>query len=108
MGGSDKTLKITGGIMPRRKPTVLKRQRQEEKKKKRNRIEKSKIKTSVKKAKQAVLNQTEKAEESVRKALRTIDKAKSKNVIHKNTAARKKSRLAKFRNKYIEQSKQSI
>lgn len=35
------------------------------------------------------------AEAKLRDAVRTIDKAVSKGVVHKNTAARKKSRLAK-------------
>ncbi|HNS31838.1 MAG TPA: 30S ribosomal protein S20 [bacterium] len=87
--------------MPVRKPTVLKRQRQEEKKKKRNKIEKSKIKTIIKKARESVLNQDEKAGEKIKNALRSIDTAMAKNSIHKNTASRKKSRLAKFRNKYM-------
>jgi len=86
--------------MPERKPTVLKKQRQEEKRRLRNKREKAKIKTVLKKAKESVLNQNEESEEKVKKALRTIDKAHSKNILHKKTASRKKSRLAKFRNKY--------
>ncbi len=93
--------------MPVRKATVLKRQRQEDKKKKRNKMEKSKIKTIIKKTKESLLNQSEKCEDAARKALRSIDKAKAKGVIHKNTAARKKSRLAKFGNKYKVKTSQS-
>ena len=35
------------------------------------------------------------ASEAMRKAMSALDKAAKKNVLHKNTAARKKSRLAK-------------
>lgn len=86
--------------MPVRKPTVLKRQRQEEKKKLRRKSGKSKIKTIIKKTKQSVLSQDENAGENIKKALKAIDKACSKKIIPKNTASRKKSRLAKFSNKY--------
>jgi small subunit ribosomal protein S20 len=86
--------------MPERKPTVLKKQRQEEKRRLRNKREKSKIKTVLKKAKESVLNQDEKSGEKIKNALRTIDKAHAKNILHKRTASRKKSRLAKFKNKY--------
>jgi len=39
----------------------------------------------------------------VKKAYKMIDKAAAKGVIHKNTAARKKSGLAHFINKYGKQ-----
>jgi len=41
----------------------------------------------------------EKARGDLQKALRTIDKIETKGVIHKNTANRKKSRLAKALNR---------
>ncbi len=37
----------------------------------------------------------QKAAEAMRKAMAALDKAAKKNVLHKNTAARKKSRMAK-------------
>jgi small subunit ribosomal protein S20 len=57
---------------------------------------KSSVKTSVRKVVDAVAtNKTEAATELLSKASSTIDKAVTKGVLHKNTAARKKSRLAK-------------
>ena len=57
---------------------------------------KSSVKTSVRKVSDAVAtNQVDSAKELLSNAASTIDKAVSKGVIHKNTAARKKSRLAK-------------
>ncbi|MCK9266784.1 30S ribosomal protein S20 [bacterium] len=93
--------------MSGKKASVLKRQRQDEKRSARNKFEKTRIKTAIKKAKTAVLDQTEQSDENVKKALRMLDKAKGKNVIHKNTAARKKSRLAKFQNKFKTESEKS-
>lgn len=56
---------------------------------------KSSLKTTIKKTLQAIENNDASAEESVNNAYKKIDQAVSKNTIHKNTAARKKSRLAK-------------
>jgi len=86
--------------MAKRSPSVLKRQRQEEKRRMRNKMIKSRVKTFIKKAKEAILNNQENAEEYLREAIKEIDKAAAKGVIHKNTAARKKSRLMLFYNKY--------
>ena len=83
-----------------RKATVLKRQRQEEKKKMRNKMVKSKIKTLTKKVKDSVLKNDKNLSVSLKEPFKEIDKAASKGIIHKNTASRKKSRLAKFVNKF--------
>ncbi|MBN1445996.1 MAG: 30S ribosomal protein S20 [Candidatus Omnitrophica bacterium] len=83
-----------------RKPSVMKRQRQEARRRTRNRMKKAAVKTAVKETKKAVLNQDEKSAELLKKACKSIDRAAAKGVIHKNAAARKKSRLAKFKNKY--------
>jgi small subunit ribosomal protein S20 len=61
---------------------------------------KSKFKTAVKVTKQAVTaGDSNSAVENLKKAMSAIDKAVKKNVLHKNTASRKKSRLAKSINK---------
>lgn len=61
---------------------------------------KSKFKAAVKVTKQSVVaGDSAKAVEQLKKAFSTIDKAVKKNVLHKNTASRKKSRLAKAINK---------
>jgi len=60
---------------------------------------KTSVKTAVKKFDEALVAGVEKAQESLQKAYKTIDMAATKGVVHKNTAARKKSRLAKRLNK---------
>lgn len=84
----------------KRKATVLKKQRQEARKRNYNRIEKAKTKTAVKGVRKSILAQDGKSEELLKKTNKNIDKSAAKGIIHKNTAARKKSRLAKFRNKF--------
>ena len=62
----------------------------------RNVAAKSAIKTAVKKVLLAVKEgQTEEAKAALSLAYKLYDKAVGKGVLHKNTAARKKSRLAK-------------
>jgi len=56
---------------------------------------KSAMRTTVKKAEQALATGAENAQELVVAASKALDKAASKGIIHKNAAARKKSRLAK-------------
>ena len=59
---------------------------------------KSAMRTTVKKAEQALANNAENAKELVLAASKALDSAASKGLIHKNAAARKKSRLAKKAN----------
>ena len=62
----------------------------------RNKSIKSAVKTAVKKVDAAVaLKDKEAASNALVEAISTIDKAASKGVYHKNTAARKVSRLSK-------------
>ena len=61
----------------------------------RNRRIKSTVKTAVKKFQEAAAQAPEESREALIKAQKTIDKAVSKGVLHKNSAARKKSRLTK-------------
>lgn len=66
----------------------------------RNKSIKSKVKTEIKKVYAAVeANDKAKAQESLLVAISEIDKAKSKGIFNKNTAARKISRLSKLVNK---------
>ncbi len=69
-----------------------------EKKAARNASAKSSLRTSVKKAKLAVANHDEASAETVKAACIKLDKAAAKGLIHKNTAARKKSRMTKALN----------
>ncbi|HWL13100.1 MAG TPA: 30S ribosomal protein S20 [Ureibacillus sp.] len=59
---------------------------------------KSAMRTTVKKAEQALANNADNASELVVAASKALDSAASKGLIHKNAAARKKSRLAKKAN----------
>jgi len=74
----------------------IKRNRQNAKRQERNRGVKSALKTSQKKVHGAVAEgDLEAATTAQREAARSLDKAASKGVVHKKTAARRKSRLAK-------------
>ena len=74
----------------------IKRNRQNEKRRVRNRTVRSEINTRSKAALTAVEHDDDGATaEALRLAVKRIDKAASKGVIHKNTAARRKSRLAR-------------
>ena len=67
----------------------------------RNVAVKSSIKTAVKKVIAALKEDTSKVQELLSNAYKLLDKSVSKGVLHKNTAARKKSRLTKFVNKTL-------
>ena len=70
-----------------------------EKKNSKNASQKSALRTSVKKAKVAIEAKDENAAAAVKVASVDLDKAASKGLIHKKTASRKISRLAKALNK---------
>ncbi len=76
--------------------SALKRQKQDEKRNRRNVHTRSTLKTLIKRVSLAVeAKDIEKAKNALAEAIRAIDKAKSKGVIHRNTASRKVSRLKK-------------
>jgi len=60
-----------------------------------NRLVRAKVKDTLKGARMAIVAGDKDAAEKVSKAYRELDIAAKKNVIHKNKAARLKSRLAK-------------
>ena len=64
-----------------------------------NKAIKSNLKTVVKKADAAIAANAAEKDAVVKVAVSTIAKAQSKGVLHKNTAARKISRMAKRNNK---------
>lgn len=64
----------------------------------RNKVIKSDLKTALKKANAAVAEGADNKEETVKVAIKKVDMACSKGIIHKNKAARKKSQLAKSLN----------
>ena len=74
----------------------IKRNRQNEKRSERNKTVRTALKTSTKKARAAVgAGDAEAATAQQREAARSLDKAVAKGIVHKRTAARRKSRLAK-------------
>jgi small subunit ribosomal protein S20 len=73
----------------------IKRNLQNEKARVRNKAVRSELKTRVKAATVAAETGAENSTEALRLAVKRIDKAAAKGVIHKNAAARKKSRLVR-------------
>jgi small subunit ribosomal protein S20 len=79
-------------------PSAEKRMRQEIKRRAHNRSVKSLVKTQISKARHAIAASNvdhEAAEAAVRVAVSELDRAAKKGVLHKNNAARRKSRLMK-------------
>lgn len=70
-----------------------KRWRQSEKRRLRNRSVRSAVRTAVRKAVEAIQTDASNTEMAVRQAIRALDKAAEKGIIHRNAAARRKSRL---------------
>jgi len=73
----------------------IKRNKQNEKRRLRNKAVRSELKTRTKVATTAAEEGAENADELARLAIKRLDKAAAKGVIHKNQAARRKSRLVK-------------
>ena len=79
-----------------RHPQQIKRERQDIKRRARNINNMSRLRTTIKK----VLSSTEKkeVEKIYNTAVKYIDKAVSKNLIHKNTGSRRKSQITRHLN----------
>jgi len=76
--------------------SALKRQRQNEKRRLYNKSYRSRARTFVKKARATIASgDLAAAKEATRLAIQDLDKAARRGVIHKNNAARRKSRLMK-------------
>ena len=73
--------------------SAIKRIKTSAKKKTRNGLVLAPAKSAYKKANKALANSDEKSLETVKTAIKNIDKAKSKGLIHKNKAARQKQKL---------------
>jgi small subunit ribosomal protein S20 len=71
----------------------IKRNRQTIKRQARNKAVRSELRTRTKRAISAVEEGAENGDEALRLAIKRIDKAAAKGVIHKNQAANRKSRL---------------
>jgi len=81
-------------------PSAIKRHRQSLKRRARNRDTKSRIRTLMKKAKQAIeMKDQEAVSVQLRQANRALDKAVSKGILTRNTASRWFSRLSQLANR---------
>ncbi len=76
-----------------------KRNRQNKKRRELNRVWRGGSRTAVKKARLAIEGGAEDSAEALRVAVRALDKAANKGIIHKNNASRRKSRLMLALNK---------
>lgn len=63
-----------------------------------NTIKKSALRTAVKKCGEAIEKKDASASDVLNATVSIIDKAAAKNILHKNTAARRKSKLARALN----------
>lgn len=80
--------------------------RQSEKRRLLNRDQRSALRTAVKKVRKAATEgDTDAAQTAFRHAVKKLDQAAAKNLIHKNTAARTKSRLSHLLKKQAEAAK---
>lgn len=75
--------------------SAIKRTKTNETRRIRNAGQKSSLRASIKSVENAAANQESNAKELLQSAIKKLDKAVSKGLLHKNTAARKKSRLTK-------------
>ena len=80
--------------MPNTK-SAAKALRVSERRRLRNKSTKSAVKTYVRTAEESIADGELNSAEAVRKAISALDKAAEKDIIHKNNAARRKSRLMK-------------
>jgi small subunit ribosomal protein S20 len=78
--------------------SAIKRMKQSEKRRQRNRAVRSAIRSSVKAARGALTAKSPEGKVAVAEAIRTLDRAVSRGVLHRNTAARRKSVLARALN----------
>ena len=75
--------------------SAIKRIKQSEKRRQRNRATRSTIRSAVKAAQAAGDAKLPESTAAVNEAIRTLDRAVSRGVMHRNTVARKKSALAR-------------
>jgi small subunit ribosomal protein S20 len=77
----------------------IKRNRQNDKQRLRNRVYRGEARIAVKAARTTIEEGIPESKEALKQAISALDKAAEQGVIHKNNAARRKSRLAKAYNK---------
>lgn len=79
--------------------SAIKRNKQNEKRRLRNRVVRGRARTFINKARVAIeAGDKETADVQVKNAIKALDKAAEKGVIHINNASRRKSRLMKLYN----------
>jgi len=80
--------------------SAIKRLRSAERRHLRNRMHRGRARTAVKKARLLIeAGRLEEARDAVRAAVSALDKAAEKGILHKNNAARRKSRLMRELNR---------
>jgi small subunit ribosomal protein S20 len=85
--------------------SAIKRIRSSERRRKINQVHRSRARTYVKRARRLIASgQIEEAETVTHQAVRALDKAAQKGIIHKNNAARRKARLVKRLNQAKQQA----
>lgn len=82
----------------------IKRDLQNQRRRERNKAVRSELKTRTKSALRAAEDGAEDAAERLRLAVKRIDKAAAKGIIHPNQAARRKSRLVRHFSELLEDS----
>ena len=84
--------------------SAIKRNKQNEKRRLRNRVYRGRARTFIRKAQVEIESGNKQvAEGAMLEAIRALDKAASKGILHKNNVARRKSRLVKqFNNSFQE------
>ena len=98
-GGASARLPLVHSTAVANIKSQIKRNRQNEKRRERNKAVRSSLKTSTKKAHSAISEgDVAVATTSAAEASRAYDKAAAKGIVHKRTAARHKSRLARAAN----------
>ena len=75
--------------------SALKEIRKNARRRVRSRLVRASTRTHVKRAVQAIKTSAPETQELLRQAISALDKAAAKDVIHRNAAARRKSRLTK-------------
>lgn len=81
---------------PKKNMSAMKRARQAEARNLRNRMERSKIKSALKDAENAIQGENKEAAGQVlRQAIKTVSMAKTKGILHRNNASRKIAQLSR-------------
>ena len=81
--------------MPQRHPSAVKRHRQNVKSQARNQVVRTRVRHAVRELREVIAKKdTATAETMLRDTMKTLDKAVTKGVLHRNNAARRISRLS--------------